>query len=138
MKNMSIILNHLKQHPDFRKINTNEKIQSFINILPIKLKNGIKFAYIKNEILFFVLTHPIYKIEFQYNKALIKSLLNNAHMTNINDFKFFVTNKIEKKQETPKENEFYKERSYAIFKNHFQNKKLYTLLEEIRELIKNS
>ncbi len=138
MKNMSTILNHLKQHPDFRKINTNEKIQRFINILPMKLKKGIKFAYVRNEILFFVLTHPIYKMEFEYNKALIKSLLNNAHMTNINDFKFFVTNKIEKKQEKPKESELYKERSYGIFKNHIENKKLHTLLEEIRDLIKNS
>lgn len=137
MKNVSTILNHLKQHPEFRKINTNQKIQRLIDILPLKLKKGIKFAYVKGEILYFVLTHPVFKLEFEYNKALINSLLISANLANIQDIKFFVTNKREKKQEIQKV-EKYKERSHGIFENKIENPKLHNLFEEIRAVIKNS
>ncbi|RXK01147.1 hypothetical protein CRU98_01485 [Arcobacter sp. CECT 8986] len=137
MKNVSTILNHLKQHPEFRKINTNQKIQKLIDILPLKLKKGIKFAYVKGEILYFVLTHPVFKLEFEYNKALINSLLISANLANIQDIKFFVTNKREKKQEIQKV-EKYKERSHGIFENKIENPKLHNLFEEIRAVIKNS
>lgn len=137
MKNVSTILNHLKQHPEFRKINTNQKIQKLIDILPLKLKKGIKFAYVKSEILYFVLTHPVFKLEFEYNKALINSLLISANLANIQDIKFFVTNKREKKQEIQKV-EKYKERSHGIFENKIENPKLHNLFEEIRAVIKNS
>jgi hypothetical protein len=138
MKKVSTILNHLKQNPEFRKINTNEAMQRLISVLPLKLKKGIKFTYIKNETLYFVLTHPVYKMEFEYNKALINSLLSSAHMTNINDIKFFVTNKREKKQEENIVYEKYDERSYGIFRNSIKDPKLHRLFEEIRELIKSS
>lgn len=63
MKKMSEILNHLKNNPEFRKINTSFLIMKFIDILPLKLKKGIKFGYVKNKTLFFVLTHPVYKFD---------------------------------------------------------------------------
>ncbi|AXH10089.1 hypothetical protein CP960_08470 [Malaciobacter halophilus] len=138
MKKVSTILNHLKQNPEFRKINTNEAIQRLINVLPMKLKKGIKFGYVKNDTLYFVLTHPVYKMEFEYNKALINSLLSSAHMTSIKDVKFFVTNKREKKQEEIIFYEKYDERSYGIFKNSLKDPKLHKIFEEIREIIKSS
>ncbi|WP_322862347.1 DUF721 domain-containing protein [Malaciobacter marinus] len=113
-------------------------MQRLINVLPLKLKKGIKFTYIKNETLYFVLTHPVYKMEFEYNKALINSLLSSAHMTNINDIKFFVTNKREKKQEENIVYEKYDERSYGIFQNNIKDPKLHKLFEEIRKVIKSS
>lgn len=97
MKNASEILTHLKYYPEFKKINTNITIERLINALPLKMKKGVKFGYIKNQTLFFVLTHPVYKMEFEYNKSLIKSLLKSALIANVNDVKFFVTNIIEKK-----------------------------------------
>ena len=97
MKKVNDILTHLKYNPEFKKINTNDTIEKLIDALPLKLKKGVKFAYIKRQILFFVLTHPVYKMEFEYNKSLIKSLLKKANITNVDDIQFFVTNKIEKK-----------------------------------------
>ena len=106
MKKMNEILCHLKNNPEFRKINTQEVIQRFIELLPLKLKKGIKFAYVKKQILYFVLTHPVYKMEFEYNKSLIKSLLKKANIANVNDVKFFVTNVIEKKEVINEEKDF--------------------------------
>ena len=138
MKKINEILSHLKNNPEFSKINTSFLIKKFIEILPLKLKKGVKFAYIKNQTLFFVLTHPVYKMEFEYNKADIKSLLKNFKIANVEDIGFFITNVIEKKE---KENEsifFYKERSYGIFDNKAKDEYLFKRFENIREIIKNS
>ena len=99
MKKINEILSHLKNNPEFSKINTSFLIKKFIEVLPLKLKKGVKFAYVKNQTLFFVLTHPVYKMEFEYNKADIKSLLKNFKIANVEDIGFFITNVIEKKEE---------------------------------------
>ena len=138
MKKINEILSHLKNNPEFSKINTSFLIMKFIDVLPLKLKKGVKFGYVKNQTLYFVLTHPVYKMEFEYNKADIKSLLKNFKIANVEDIGFFITNVIEKKE---KENEpilLYKERSYGIFDNKAKDEYIFKRFENIREIIKNS
>ncbi len=138
MKKINEILSHLKNNPEFRKINTSLLIMKFIDVLPLKLKKGVKFGYVKNQTLYFVLTHPVYKMEFEYNKADIKSLLKNFKIANVEDIGFFVTNIIEKKEEQEKPILFYKERSYGIFENKAKDEYIFKKFEKIREIIKNS
>lgn len=138
MKKINEILSHLKNSPEFRKINTQKTIQDFIELLPISLKKGVKFAYIKANILYFVLTHPVYKMEFEYNKDLINTLLKKSPLIKVNQLKFFVTNKREKKIEIKKGENLYKERSHGIFTNYITNKDLHEKVEAIRAIIKNS
>ena len=138
MKKINEILSHLKNNPEFRKINTSLLIMKFIDILPLKLKKGVKFGYIKNQTLYFVLTHPVYKMEFEYNKADIKSLLKTFKIANVEDIGFFVTNIIEKKENNKEVIVFYKERSYGIFENKAKDEYIFKKFEKIRELIKNS
>jgi len=137
MKKINEILSHLKNNPEFRKINTSFLIMKFIDALPLKLRKGVKFGYIKNQTLYFVLTHPVYKMEFEYNKADIKSLLKNFKIANVEDIGFFVTNVIEKKEEK-EEKPLYIERSYGIFENRAKDEKIFKKFEKIREIIKNS
>ena len=138
MKKISEILSHLKNNPEFSKINTSFLIKKFIEVLPLKLKKGVKFAYVKNQTLFFVLTHPVYKMEFEYNKADIKSLLKKFKIANVEDIGFFVTNIIEKKETKKTDEPLYKERSYGIFENKAKDEKLFKKFEKIRDIIKNS
>ena len=138
MKKINEILSHLKNNPEFSKINTSFLIKKFIEVLPLKLKKGVKFAYVKNQTLFFVLTHPVYKMEFEYNKADIKSLLKNFKIDDVEDIGFFVTNVIEKKQTSEESNPLYIERSYGIFENKVKDEKLFKKFEKIREIIKTS
>ena len=138
MKKINEILSHLKNNPEFSKINTSFLIQKFIEVLPLKLKKGVKFAYVKNQTLFFVLTHPVYKMEFEYNKADIKSLLKNFKIANVEDIGFFITNVIEKKEEEKAPIPLYKERSYGIFENKAKDEYLFKRFEKIREIIKSS
>ena len=138
MKKINEILSHLKNNPEFSKINTSFLIKKFIEVLPLKLKKGVKFAYVKNQTLFFVLTHPVYKMEFEYNKADIKSLLKNFKIANVEDIGFFITNVIEKKEEQKAPILLYEERSYGIFENKAKDEYLFKRFEKIREIIKNS
>ena len=138
MKKINEILSHLKNNPEFSKINTSFLIKKFIEILPLKLKKGVKFAYVKNQTLFFVLTHPVYKMEFEYNKADIKSLLKNFKIANVEDIGFFITNVIEKKEDPKEPIPFYIERSYGIFENRAKDEYIFKKFEKIREIIKNS
>ena len=138
MKKINEILSHLKNNPEFSKINTSFLIQKFIEVLPLKLKKGVKFAYVKNQTLYFVLTHPVYKMEFEYNKADIKSLLKNFKIANVEDIGFFITNIIEKKEEQKEPFLLYTERSYGIFENRAKNEYLFKKFEKIREIIKTS
>ena len=108
--------------------------QAIIN----KLKKGVKFAYVKNQTLFFVLTHPVYKMEFEYNKADIKSLLKTFKIANVEDIGFFITNVIEKKEKEIEPTPLYKERSYGIFDNKAKDEYIFKKFEKIREIIKNS
>jgi len=138
MKKINEILSHLKNNPEFRKINTSFLIMKFIDVLPLKLKKGVKFGYVKNQTLYFVLTHPVYKMEFEYNKADIKSLLKSFKIANVEDIGFFVTNVIEKKEIKEDSIPLYKERSYGIFENKAKDEKIFRRFEKIREIIKNS
>ena len=138
MKKINEILSHLKNNPEFSKINTSFLIKKFIEVLPLKLKKGVKFAYVKNQTLYFVLTHPVYKMEFEYNKADIKSLLKNFKIANVEDIGFFITNVIEKKEEPKEPTPLYIERSYGIFENKAKDEYIFRKFEKIREIIKNS
>ena len=138
MKKMSEILCHIKNNPEFKKINTQATIIKFIELLPQSLKKCVKFAYIKKQILYFVLTHPVYKMEFEYNKSLINDLLKKANIANVEELKFFVTNKIERKEYKEPVSFTFKERSYGIFENFIKDEKLHKKVEEIRDIIKNS
>ncbi len=138
MKKLNEILSHLKKNPEFRKINTSSSIERLIELLPLKLRKGIKFAYIKKQTLYFVLTHPVYKMEFEYNKGDIKSLLKKINIANVEDIAFFVTNKIEKKEKPKEPIEYYNEKSNAIFENKATNEHIFKKFEEIRRIIKES
>ena len=138
MKKINDILTHIETLPEFKKFNTIKSIAKFIDILPAKLKNGIKFAYVKNRTLFFVLTHQVYKMEFKYNKEEIKNLLEKYQFDDISDIDFFVTNNINVEKNKKIEDTKYEERSLGIFENKVKDEKLFSKFENIRKIIKES
>ena len=116
------------------------KIQS---IFSPALQKMIKFAYIKNDILFFVLNHPGAKQEFDNNIQSIKSALKfvspeECTEVNVTDIKAFVTNKPIKKATLFKTDsrEEYKERATGNFKIDIKDEKLNSLIRSIQTIIK--
>ena len=76
MQKVSTILSHLTHQPQFKFLLKHTCYQKFIELLPPKFKKAIAFVYIDNNTLFVALSHPGYKMELNYNKDLLKSLLN--------------------------------------------------------------
>lgn len=103
----------------------------------------IKFAYIKNNILYFVLNHPAGKQEFDNNIQNIKSALkfftpDECKEFIIEDIKAFVTHTPRKefKQNIVKK-ETYPERATGNFKVNIEDEKLNELVKSIKDIIKN-
>lgn len=143
MKDMSKVLSHLKINPTFNKLNTQSELDKLVSVLPVQLKNGVDFYYIKNRILFFALIHQGYMFEFKNkdNQNLIKTLLKQLKLNeSIDDLKFFVTNKAVIKKTQDSRNKIirplYERKSWGIFDNKANDPKIHEKFENIRSLIK--
>lgn len=81
MKNANMILSHLSSQPQFKSLKRQECYQKFIDLLSPKWQKAVAFVYIKDETLFIAVTHPGFKMELNYNRDLLKTLLTqlNAH-----------------------------------------------------------
>lgn len=158
MKNASQIINSIQNKPQFSKLSKYKCIKRIESTFVPALQKMIKFSYIKNDTLFFVLSHPAGKQEFDNNIQSIKSALNFQNKTTafakqnlsldmleecegtlINDIKAFVTHtpikqpKIELKKEVQ-----YKERSSGNFSVNIHDEKLNSLVRSIQNIIKAS
>jgi len=75
MKKASIILSHLSNQPQFKFLKQQECYTKYIKLLGERYQKAIAFIYIKNKTLFVAVTHPSFKMEFNYNKDLLKDIL---------------------------------------------------------------
>lgn len=79
MKKASMILSHLSSQPQFKSLKRQECYQKYINLLSQKWQKAVAFVYIKDETLFIAVTHPGFKMELNYNRDLLKSLLTQLN-----------------------------------------------------------
>jgi hypothetical protein len=75
MKNMSMILSHLTNQPQFKYLKQQACYKKYLSLLGKKWQKAIAFVYIRNETLFVAVTHPGFKMELHYNRDLLKSVL---------------------------------------------------------------
>jgi len=142
MKNASQIITSIQNRPQFSKLSRYKCINKIQSIFTLPLQKMIKFAYFKNDTLFFVLNHPAGKQEFDNNIQNIKSALN-FHMpdecsdTLIKDIKAFVTHKPKKAPTKTKiVKQTYPERATGNFTIDIKDKKLNSLVKSIQDIIK--
>jgi len=76
MKRANEILKTVKSRPYFKSIQKYSCYNRLLTLLPPRFQKAIAFFYIKNNTLFGGLSHPGYKLELNYNKDLVKGLLN--------------------------------------------------------------
>ena len=77
-----MILSHLSSQPQFRSLKRQECYQKYIKLLSPKWQKAVAFVYIKDETLFIAVTHPGFKMELNYNRDLLKSLLTQLNTYN--------------------------------------------------------
>jgi len=75
MKKASVILSHLSNQPQFKYLKQEGCYKKYISLLGAKWQKAVAFIYIKNDTLFIAVTHPGFKMELNYNRDLLKSLL---------------------------------------------------------------
>jgi hypothetical protein len=146
MKNSSDILNSLQNKPQFSKLSHYKCIHKIQSAFSAPLQKMIKFAYIKNKTLFFVLNHPGAKQEFDNNIQSIKSALKFHTPTEcidetITDIKAFVSQTPSLHVSTaalftPEKIASYKERATGNFEIPVHDEKLKELILSIRNIIK--
>ena len=144
MKNATQIITSLQNKPQFSKLCKFKCIQRIQSMFMPTFTRFVKFAYIQNNTLFFVLNHNAGKQEFNNNVQNIKSALN-FHMpsecseTFIEDIKAFVTHSPIKKKNEPKIVKYsYKERATGNIKVTINDERLNTLVKSIQNIIKNN
>jgi len=76
MKKASTILSHIRNLPEFKLLKSHYCYQKFISLLNPRFKKAIAFVYVRDNTLFVALSHPGFKMELNYNKDLLKSLLS--------------------------------------------------------------
>ena len=79
MKKAYTILSHLSSLPQFKVLKRQECYRKYIKLLRPKWQKAIAFIYIKEETLFIAVTHPSFKMELNYNRDLLKSLLTQLN-----------------------------------------------------------
>ena len=142
MKNATQIITSLQNKPQFSKLSKFKCIQRIQSMFMPTFTRFVKFAYIQNNTLFFVLNHNAGKQEFNNNVQNIKSALN-FHMpsecseTLVEDIKAFVTHSPQKKKiEKKVAKQYYIERASGKVEVNIHDEKLNTLVKSIQNIIK--
>lgn len=146
MKNASSILSHISYQPQFKSLRKHICYRKFIQLLQPKFQKAIAFVYIKNSTLFVALSHPGYKMELNYNRDLLKSILNmmsehdkecaDISVSNVVVFNSKYYNKVEENS-TPTDPK-YSELSTANFDIHSEDQDIIDRFNSIRDqIIKN-
>jgi len=76
MKQANIILSHIQSLPQFKLLKSHYCYQKFISLLNLRFQKAIAFVYVRDETLFVALSHPGFKMEMNYQKELLLSLLD--------------------------------------------------------------
>ena len=76
MKKASDIISHIRSLPQFRLLKRHYCYQKFISSLNPRFKKAIAFVYVKEETLFVALSHPGFKMEMNYQKEILLSILD--------------------------------------------------------------
>ena len=142
MKNASQIISSIQNKPQFSKLSRFGCIERIKKLFSPALQKMVKFAYIKNDTIFFVLIHPGAKQEFDNNIQSIKSALkfhtpDECMQTPISDIKAFVTHTPPPKDiEVEKTFQEYPERASGNIQIDIKDDKLRALAASIQKIIK--
>jgi hypothetical protein len=142
MKNASQIITMLQNKPQFSKLKKYKCIQKIQSMFMPSFTRFVKFAYLQNNTLFFVLNHNAGKQEFNNASQSIKSVLklhtpSECIDTPIEDIKAFVTHvPMLNTQTAPQVRQIYKEKGTGEVKVLIHDERLHKLVQSIQDIIK--
>ena len=144
MKQAHTILSHLQTLPQFRILKNHYCYQKFLSLLSPKFQKAIAFVYVKEDTLFVALSHPGFKMELNYNKDLLKSILSllaqqEEKCQNLYAKKVVLFNsrnhQFAKKESSYESIPYYQEMALGDFSIQSEDKELLEAFENIRQSI---
>jgi len=145
MKKASTILSHLSSQPQFKFLEQQLCYKKYIALLTPKYQKAIAFIYIKDDTLFIAVTHPGFKMELNYNRDLLKSVLtqlgrhdSSCEMMQAKDVVIFHSkyHPMEKEKVEKSTVPYYYELASSDFKIESNDADIITKFEQIKEQIK--
>lgn len=76
MKQANVILSHIRTLPQFKVLKRHYCYQKYLSLLNPRFRKAVAFIYVRDNTLFVALSHPGFKMELNYNKDLLKILLD--------------------------------------------------------------
>ena len=148
MKDINTILSHISSKPQFYKLKESKCISELKALLPSRISDLIKFAYVKNDTLFIAVPHSGAKMELNndYNITLIKRVLKLLQKSDKSCEKYLkekVKIFISTQKDAKIDNNSYKiytqkEKSKGYFINQAKKKSLKNIFEKIRKAINSN
>ena len=150
MKNASQIINTLQHKPQFSKLLESKCVDRLKASLLLSVQNNIKYGYVRNEVLTFVLTTRLNKLDVDNIINTIKMILNSPMIlesenflecmdVEIKDVKIYVEPSPKKRValfSTNTHSQTYPERASGEIKVGIEDEKLNLLAKSILEIIK--
>ena len=145
MKNSAQVLSHIVHQPQYKKLVQHQCINAIKALFPPHIQAMVSLAYVKHKVLFFVLTHPGAKQEFDIIISSIKTPLKQypppkCQELDFEDIRAYVSHKPLQKEQTCSQETvpYYKEQSKGNFNNSVADPKLHKIIEKIRKAIESS
>ncbi|CAA6822637.1 MAG: Unknown protein [uncultured Sulfurovum sp.] len=147
MKQANTILSHIQNLPQFKLLKRHYCYQKFISILSPKFQKAIAFIFIRDDTLFVALSHPGFKMELNYNKDLLKSLVTllsqqdkkcqNMHVSKVVLFNA-KNHQFVKKVSTYNSIPYYEEMALGEFSIQSEDAELINAFNNVKNAILNS
>jgi len=138
------IITSLQNKPQFSKLKKFECIDTIQSMFMPSFTRFVKFAYLQNNTLFFVLNHNAGKQEFLNSVQSIKSVLKmhipeGCKDQKIDDIKAFVTHSpLKKAQDVQIVRQYYTEKASGTLNVHMNDPKLEEIAKSIQNIIKDN
>ncbi len=144
MKDSQEVISHL-YFSNSQKLRQARCLNVLKALLPPRLGEAISYIYKKNQKLFIVIDQFGLKMEFNYKRDLIKSLLKSIHKESslcedLQDSQIVISVSNAKRQRAEEQSQkhAYEERAEGRFENLAQSEEIRDLLEKIRETIRTN
>ena len=142
MKNSAQVLSHIVHQPHYKKLLQHQCIDAVKALLPPHLQTMVRFAYVKHKVLYFVLSHPGAKQEFDIIITAIKTPLKRyppekCSAMSFEDIRAYVSHTpLQEEDKFERHSEaLYEERASGNFNNPATDEKLHKIIEDIRNTI---
>ncbi len=146
MKSANLIVEHIKNLPQFKLIDRYYCSKKFVSLLSPRLQKAIEFSYLKDNVFYIAISHPGYKMELYSKIEYLKSILSKVgdlddKCKNFKESRIVIINsKLKNVRETSFQdtNIYYEERSKGGFDiDNIKDEDLKKTFKKIREHIIN-